>query len=171
MSTRALVAPNARAQQTRFWFTAVEEKLFTPPQPVRKPVAGTPEIFFAKAIDNSRLVKVTDRERQREMKLFAIAIAVLFALMMVYLWQHYSAIEYGYKIEALKSQRESLTETSRALRLEQASLKDPERIDAIARSMGLQAPMAGQVQQMETTVELGGPVMARAAGVSVVSLP
>ncbi len=171
MSTRALVAPNARAQQTRFWFAAVEEKFFTPPQPVRKPVAGTPEIFFAKAIDNSRLVKVTDHKRQREMKLFMMAIAVFFALVMVYLWQHYSAIEYGYKIEALKMQRDTLVESNRALRLEQASLKDPERIDAIARSMGLQAPLAGQVQQMETDVQLGGPVMARAAGVTVVSMP
>ena len=33
---------------------------------------GTPEIYFRKTIDNSRLVKVEDPRRAREMKQFAI---------------------------------------------------------------------------------------------------
>ena len=45
---------------------------------------------------------------------------------------------------------------NRALRLEEASLKDPERIDAIARRMGLQSPQAGQVQEMDVNADLGG---------------
>ena len=36
---------------------------------------GTPEIYFAKAIDNSRLVKVEDPGRNREMKQFGTALA------------------------------------------------------------------------------------------------
>ncbi len=63
---------------------------------------GTPEIYFAKAIDNSRLVKVEDPRRAREMRQFGIALACLFVLVMAYAFQHFKAIEYGYKIEALK---------------------------------------------------------------------
>ena len=37
---------------------------------------GTPEIYFSKAIDNSRLVKVEDPRRNREMKQFGIALAL-----------------------------------------------------------------------------------------------
>ncbi len=37
---------------------------------------GTPEIYFSKAIDNSRLVKVEDPRRNREMKQFGTALAV-----------------------------------------------------------------------------------------------
>ena len=39
---------------------------------------GTPEIYFSKAIDNSRLVKVEDPRRNREMKQFGTALACLF---------------------------------------------------------------------------------------------
>ena len=39
---------------------------------------GTPEIYFSKAIDNSRLVKVEDPRRSREMKQFGTALAFLF---------------------------------------------------------------------------------------------
>lgn len=153
--------------------TSQQANLFAQPspQPVRRQLGGTPEIYFSKSIDNSRLVKVADPERRREMTLFTSVMCVLFALVMVYVWQHFSAIEYGYKIEALKSQRDSLVEVNRALRLEEASLKDPERIDELARKMGLQLPHAGQVQQMDVSMDPGAPVLARAAGVSVISLP
>ena len=91
----------------------------------RRSWSGTPEVYFTKAIDNSRLVRVADTKRSREMTQFACALALLFLLVMVYAWQHFSAIEYGYRIEAMKSQRETLVETNRALRLEEASLRDP----------------------------------------------
>jgi len=134
--------------------------------------SGTPEVYFTQAIDNSRLVKVADVKRRREMAQFAIALVVLFGFVMLYAWQHFSAIEYGYKIEAAKTQREALSESNRELRLELASLRDPERIDAIARKMGLQTPQVGQVVRMDPSErELGGPVMARASDVAVISTP
>src|SRR5579864_7135829 len=83
---------------------------------------GTPEIYFAKPIDNSRLVKVDDPNRSRERKQFAASLFILFLLVMTYAWQHFKAIEYGYKIEMLKGQRNAQAELSRDLRLEQASL-------------------------------------------------
>ncbi len=123
--------------------------------------AGTPEIYFAKPIDNSRLVKVEDPRRGREMKQFGIALCCLFLLVMTYALQHFKAIEYGYKIESLKSQRDGLLEENRALRLEDASLRDPARIDVLAKQMGLQSPQAGQVIRMDNAVsDASTPVMA-----------
>ena len=97
------------------------------------------------------------------MLLLTVAVVALFVLVIGYAWQHFSAIEYGYRIEALRAQRDSLTELNRALRLEEASLRDPERIDALAQQMGLVAPQAGQVIRMDSGDErdAGGPVMAR----------
>ena len=131
---------------------------------------GTPEIYFAKAIDNSRLVKVEDPRRTREMKQFCTAMAFLFLLVFTYAWQHFKAIEYGYQIESAKRQLVNLTEMNHALRLEDASLRDPERIDLLARRMGLVPPEPGQVIRMDGSgTETQGPVMASNAPVMVVA--
>jgi cell division protein FtsL len=105
----------------------------------------TPEVFFAKHIDNSRIVKADDPERRREMRIFTVTVGLLFLLVMVYVWQHLSAIEIGYKIETQKQLVEQMTEQNRQLRLSEAQLSDPGRIDQIARQLGLGAPQAGQV--------------------------
>ena len=127
---------------------------------------GTPEVYFTKPIDNSRLVKVEDAGRSREMKQFRIALCCLFLLVMTYAWQHFKAIEYGYKIETLKTQRDGLAEANRALRLEEASLRDPERIDTLARRLGLQSPKAGQVIRMDTALpDAGASVLASVVSV------
>jgi cell division protein FtsL len=130
---------------------------------------GTPEIYFAKNIDNSRLVKVEDPRRGREMRQFAIALSCLFLLVMTYAWQHFKAIEYGYKIESLKIERDSMAEMNHALRLEDASLRDPERIDVMARKLGLQSPQAGQVMTLDSSADSGAPVMASAAPLSMIA--
>ncbi len=132
---------------------------------------GTPEIYFRKTIDNSRLVKVEDPRREREMKQFGAALCLLFVLVMGYGLQHFRAIEYGYKIETLRSQREDLTNMNRALRLEEASLRDPERIDLTARKLGLQPPQPGQVIRMDSANDGAMPVMASITPVAVVSAP
>ena len=130
---------------------------------------GTPEIYFSKAIDNTRLVKVEDPRRGREMWQFGIALSCLFLLVMTYAWQHFKAIEYGYQIESLKMQRDSMIEVNRELHLEDASLRNPERIDLMARKLGLQSPQAGQVVRLDASSDGGAPVMASVATVSVIS--
>ena len=130
---------------------------------------GTPEIYFRKTIDNSRLVKIEDPRREREMKFFGFALCCLFLLVMGYALQHFRAIEYGYKIETLRSQRDDLSNMNRALRLEEASLRDPERIDLTARKLGMQPPQPGQVLRMDNVVDAGAPVMASVTPVAVIS--
>src|SRR5271167_2237184 len=131
---------------------------------------GTPEIYFRKTIDNSRLVKLEDPRRAREMRSFGFALCCLFLLVMGYALQHFRAIEYGYKIETLRVQRDGLVEMNRALRLEEASLRDPERIDLMARKLGMQSPQPGQVLRMDADADLATPVMASVTPVAVVSV-
>ena len=105
----------------------------------------TPEMFFTKHIDNSRIVKADDPERRREVRSFTMVMSVFFLLTMVYVWQHFSAIEVGYRVEAQKQQVEQLREQNRQLSLQEAQLSDPGRIDRIARQLGLDEPLPGQV--------------------------
>jgi cell division protein FtsL len=140
------------------------------PQRRRTFWAGTPEVYFTKPIDNSRLVKVEDPARGREMKQFGFALCCLFLLVMTYAFQHFKAIEYGYKIESMKNQRDRLVDENRDLRLQDASLRDPARIDMLARQMGLQSPQVGQVIRMDSAVpDASTPVMASMAPVAVIS--
>jgi cell division protein FtsL len=120
----------------------------------------TPEVFFTKHIDNSRIVKADDPERKREMRTFAAVTSILFVLVMVYVWQHFSAIEMGYNIEAQKVQVEHLSEQNRQLRLSEAELTDPERIDRIAKQLGLDAPQPGQVVRQDGS-DSNAPVLAQ----------
>ncbi|MBN9616453.1 MAG: cell division protein FtsL [Acidobacteriales bacterium 59-55] len=123
----------------------------------------TPEVFFTKHIDNSRIVKADDPERRREMRSFSAVMSVLFVLVMVYVWQHFSAIEMGYNIEAQKVQVEHLSEQNRQLRLSEAELTDPERIDVMARQLGLGAPQPGQVVRPDgSDVNANDAVLAQA---------
>jgi len=132
--------------------------------------AGTPEIYFHKTIDNSRLVKVDDPHRSREMRSFACVLAFLFLCVFAYTWQHFKAIEYGYQIESMKRELNSQTEINAALRLQQAKLRAPERIDQLARRMGLVPPQPGQVIQMDdASADAGAPVMASVAPVMVLA--
>jgi cell division protein FtsL len=134
---------------------------------------GTPELYFPKRIDNSRVVRVVDPKRRREMLSFGITLAVFFLLVMVYLLQHLSAIEYGYRIEQATSENTAIVESNRELKLEESSLKDLERIEIEARKLGMVPAVAGQVHAIESgNGESAVPVMAKANanGISVVSI-
>jgi cell division protein FtsL len=119
--------------------------------PVRRASAGiTPEFYFEKAIDNSRVVRAVDPRRAREMRMFSGSVLALFFLLMFYALQHFSALQYGYKIEAQKSERDRLVERSKSLQAEEAGLRDPGRIDVMARQMGLESPRPGQVVRLDS---------------------
>ena len=122
----------------------------------------TPEIFFTKHLDNTRLVKADDPERRKEVRSFTIAMTILFLLTMTYVWQHFSSIELGYSIESKKLQVEHLREENRQLRLTEAQLADPDRIDRIAKQLGLDMPQPGQVIRPELTYMGGEGVLAEA---------
>lgn len=112
--------------------------------------AAQGEIFFVKQIDNSRLVRVANPQERREFLIWVMMGTVLFAAGLAYAWQRFALVRYGYTIEQLKSRREALIESNRQLRLEEASLRSPERIDAIARAnLGLETPRPGQVLSLE----------------------
>ena len=154
----------ATAMQITGMITPVDSRT-----PVRRSVAGiTPEFYFQKTIDNSRLVKAIDPQRRREIRMFSASVAALFMVMMFYAWQHFSSIEYGYRIEAQKAERERLVEVNRTLKLEAASLRDPGRIDALARQMGLESPQPGQVIRLNPE-DVGGPIIAQASPVAVIA--
>lgn len=122
----------------------------------------TPEVFFSKHLDNSRLVKADDPVRKREMRSFSMAAVLLFAVCMLYSWQHFSSIEYGYRIETERVQLHHLQDENHQLGLTEAQLTRSERIDRLAHQIGMQSPQPGQVlppSMMDSNPD--GPVLAQ----------
>jgi hypothetical protein len=152
-------ASSSRGTRTRAEsLTEKNRRLFEEQRKARRGPAL--EVFFAKHIDNSRIVKANDPERQREMRSFTMAMSVLFLLVMVYVWQHFVAIEVGYHVESQKVQVEQLREQNRELRLTEAQLTDPGRIDTMAKQLGLAAPQPGQVVRPDGS-DANAPVEAK----------
>jgi cell division protein FtsL len=145
------------------WTARVAERnaLLLAQQPMRRRGIRTPEVIFARHIDNSRLVKAPDPVRVRQMRIFSAAMTMLFSLVMIYGLQHFTAIENSYRIESEKQVREQLREENRQLRLSEAQLTQPGRIDGMARQLGLEEPQPGQVVHGATHIDSSAPVLAQ----------
>ena len=127
-------------------------------RPRNGPAAGRarfPEFYFVKHIDNSRLVREVDVERRREcFSLLGLGV-VVFLFMLLFAWQHFQCMRNGYQIEQLKRDQAALEEWNDQLRIEEASLADPQRIDTLARTrLGMVSPSPKQVIRLGE----GGPL-------------
>jgi hypothetical protein len=80
---------------------------------------------------------------------------------MIYGLQHFSAIEGGYRVESEKQTVEQLREENRQLRLAEAQLTQPGRIDLMARRLGLAEPVPGQVIHPDSRLDAASPVLAQ----------
>jgi cell division protein FtsL len=132
-------------------------------QRVRRRSMRTPECPFTKHIDNSRLVKAPDPVREREMRVFSVVAAIFLGLVLVYGLQHFYAIESGYRVESEKQQLDQLREENRQLKLSEAQLTQPGRIDSMARQMGLAEPDPDQIVRPSASAESGAPSLAQVA--------
>lgn len=104
------------------------------------------DYYTVKRIDNSRLVRAANPNRMRESCRIVAYGCVLAAGLLLFAWQHFQCLQLGYQLEELKAERGQAAEMNLRLKLEVASLKSPERIDAIARgTLGLTMPVPGQV--------------------------
>ncbi|PYV22171.1 MAG: hypothetical protein DMG24_17595 [Acidobacteria bacterium] len=118
-------------------------------RPRNQPAAGRAPIlhtYYVKRINNCRLRREIDWPKLRECYSLLGLVTLAFVFGLLYACQHFNCVRYGYRIEELKSQRAVLEEWNRELRLKQASLTDPQRIDTLARRrLGLVPPDPQQV--------------------------
>jgi len=104
------------------------------------------EIHFEKRIINNNVIREADARSHRDYIIITALAAVFLLGLFAYGWQHYQWIQYGYRIEEAQKKKEQLAEIERQLRLERASLSNPQRIDSIARKqLGMVVPAPGQL--------------------------
>ncbi len=104
------------------------------------------EVHFEKRINNLNLIREADTKHRREYFGVTCLFGAFLLCLLFYGWQHYQWIQNGYRIEAAQKKQQQLSEMGRQLRLERASLRDPARIDGIARrELGMILPQPGQL--------------------------
>ncbi|HEY7678968.1 MAG TPA: cell division protein FtsL [Terriglobia bacterium] len=92
------------------------------------------EIYYIKSVDNTRWAPAAN---PREPWRYGTGILLGAALLAVGLFSASGRLEnreYGYRLERLEREKQQLLVANRKLRLEEASLGDPLRIDWIARN-------------------------------------
>jgi cell division protein FtsB len=115
----------------------------------RKKAAHT-EFHTVKRIDNSRLVRTTEPARMQGFYRTACWGGVIAVFLMLYVYQHFRCIDLSFQLEDLKARQTKMAALNSELRLEIEGLRDPRRIDVIARhQLGLTEPLPTQVQEFE----------------------
>jgi cell division protein FtsL len=115
----------------------------------KKQVVAT-QFHTVKRIDNSRLVRNVEPVRLRSYYRTAGLGAIIAACLMMYIYQHFQCIDLSFQLEDLKAKQSKSMALNSELRLEIEGLRDPRRIDVIARrQLGLTQPMPTQVQEYD----------------------
>jgi cell division protein FtsL len=115
----------------------------------RKKAAHT-EFHTVKRIDNSRLVRPAEPVRMQGFYRTACWGGVIAVVLMFYVYQHFRCIDLSFQLEDLKARQTKISALNSELRLEIEGLRDPRRIDVIARrQLGLTEPLPTQVQDYE----------------------
>jgi cell division protein FtsL len=108
------------------------------------------EFHTVKRIDNSRLVRNVEPVKLRKLWRPVILGTAVAAFLLLYVFQHFRCIDLSFELEAVKAQEAKAAALNSELKLEIAGLRNPMRIDIIARrQLGLTAPLPTQVQDYE----------------------
>jgi hypothetical protein len=105
--------------------------------------------FFAKKIDNSRLVREPDPASRGACWTTIGAACVLVLAIGSVLVPSLAGTLAGYRLEALRAEERRLIDEERVLELEEARLLSPGRLEELARHRNLAPPASGQVVRLD----------------------
>ncbi len=116
----------------------------------KKKAPAMTEFHTVKRIDNSRIVRHVEPVKMRKLIRMAALGGVVAAFFMLYIYQHFRCIDLSFQLEDVKGKQAEAASLNSSLKLEIASLRNPMRIDVIARrQLGLTEPLPTQVQEYD----------------------
>ena len=116
----------------------------------KKKLSAMTEFHTVKRIDNSRIVRHVEPLKMRKLYRTAALGGVIAAFFMLYIYQHFRCIDLSFQLEDVKAKQSEAASLNSSLKLEIASLRNPMRIDVIARrQLGLTEPLPTQVQEYD----------------------
>src|SRR5205809_6147251 len=88
-----------------------------------------------RAISNNGITPKTDSRSLRQLLWLTLGPIMLAAVFVVLLWERSQLVSIGYETQRLMGAEETLLRVQKTLVLEEETLKDPARIDAVARGI------------------------------------
>ena len=117
----------------------------------RKKHKAMTEFHTVKRIDNSRIVRHVEPVKMRRLYRTVALGGVIAAFFMLYIYQHFRCIDLSFQLEDVRAKQTEAAALNSSLRLEIASLRNPMRIDVIARrQLGLTEPLPTQMREYDT---------------------
>ena len=117
----------------------------------KKKLPAVTEFHTVKRIDNSRIVRHVEPVKMRKLYRMVALGGVIAAFFMLYIYQHFRCIDLSFQLEDMRARQTKISALNSELRLEIEGLRDPRRIDVIARrQLGLTEPLPTQVQEYES---------------------
>ena len=111
--------------------------------------------FFSKRIDNSRVVRQQDPSTGGDCWSAVGAGAVVLMLGASVIAPHVGSVLAGYKLEALKQERQTLLDQRRELDVREASLLSPNRLHELAKEQHLTNPASDQIIHLDNQAREG----------------
>ena len=116
----------------------------------KKKARAIREFQTVKRIDNSRLTRRVEPVKLRYYYRTLALGTVVAAFFMLYIYQHFRCIDLSFQLEDVKAKQTEAAALNTSLKLEIAGLRNPMRIDVIARrQLGLTEPLPTQVQEYD----------------------
>jgi hypothetical protein len=105
--------------------------------------------FYSKRIDNSRIIRQPDPAARGECWSAVGAAGLLLMLGASIIAPHVATVLAGYKLEALKAERQSLIDQKRELDVREAGLLSPGRLNDLAKAHNLTSPAPDQIIHLD----------------------
>ena len=94
-----------------------------------------------KEVFNRGIMRKTDSSTLQELLKITLCPIILAAVIFTLMWERSRLVNIGYESQQLRTRETALLRAQDALKLEEETLKDPHRIDAVARNALGMAPL------------------------------
>ena|SRR6266487_1900422 len=101
---------------------------------------------------NSRIHRERDLRALSRLALLLFCGLVLASGFVFAAQQHFAAVQYGYRSESLRSERERLLEEQQQLLLKKEQASAPATLESAARKLGLRPLQPGQLKAQKTDI-------------------